>query len=185
VTTAPEVQPISSSAAVWQRYDSTVKAELWSTALRTSAGVYLVDPISVDWHSLAEFTGGSAIAGVIVTNENHLRDAPSFCSQLGAPLLDISAPPLSADVQMIDLPGAPAGEIALVSSNGELVVGDALINFEPHGFTFLPNKYCTDAKEMRRSLRKLLSYSFERIFFAHGNPITSNAHQRLESLLAS
>lgn len=66
-----------------------------------------------------------------------------------------------------------------------MIIGDALINFEPYGFTFLPDKYCSDARELRASLRKLQSLSFERMLFAHGTPILANARERLTQLLAS
>jgi glyoxylase-like metal-dependent hydrolase (beta-lactamase superfamily II) len=83
--------------------------------------------------------------------------------------------------------GAAAGEIVLhyAPSGGTLIVGDALINFEPYGFTFLPAKYCSNEKEMRRSLRKLLKYKADRILFAHGSPILSGATDRLQALLDS
>jgi glyoxylase-like metal-dependent hydrolase (beta-lactamase superfamily II) len=66
-----------------------------------------------------------------------------------------------------------------------MVVGDALINFEPHGFGLLPAKYCLDPSLMRQSLRKLLDYAFDRMLFAHGTPILSGARARLERLLAA
>lgn len=194
----PQLQSIAPSAAVWQRYDRSVKADLWSSGLRTATGVYLVDPVAVDHESLTAFIGNFPLSAVVVTNENHLRDSISFCSTLGAPLLarapvadllpdsDIRMHDGEPDnLEIVDLPGAPGGEIAIVSSTGELVIGDALINFEPYGFAFLPEKYCTNRKQMRESLRSLLDYDFERILFAHGTPIMRNAHQRLESLLAS
>ena len=83
--------------------------------------------------------------------------------------------------------GAVAGEIALYqpSNRGTLIVGDALINFEPHGFTFLPRKYCQNEKQMRHSLRQLVSRPAERILFAHGTPILSGATARLQQLLES
>ncbi|PYJ69352.1 MAG: hypothetical protein DME76_09285, partial [Verrucomicrobia bacterium] len=55
-------------------------------------------------------------------------------------------------------------------------------NFEPYGFTFLPAKYCSNQKEMRRSLRKLLDYKAERLLFAHGTPIVSGAGEKLQGL---
>ena len=64
-----------------------------------------------------------------------------------------------------------------------MVMGDALINFEPYGFTFLPSKYCSNSKLMRASLGKLLDYSFERMLFSHGEPIVCNARERLKALL--
>lgn len=187
--TAPQLQAVSNSAALWHRYDATAKADLWSSAVRTAEGIYLVDPITVQRESLADFSGEAPLLGVIITNANHLRDSLSFNVPVFArfPLCDpdVRAAQLPAELQIIDVPGAPAGEIALISAAGDLIIGDALINFEPYGFTFLPAKYCTDARLMRRSLRQLLSHRFERILFAHGTPITSNAYQRLESLLAA
>ena len=80
--------------------------------------------------------------------------------------------------------GAAPGEIALFwAGAGTLIVGDALINFEPAGFALLPAKYCTNQRTMRRSLRKLLDCQAERIFFAHGSPITTRASERLRQLL--
>jgi hypothetical protein len=66
-----------------------------------------------------------------------------------------------------------------------MIMGDALINFEPHGFALLPAKYCRDSKLMRQSLPRLLERPFERMLFAHGTPILSGAHTRLEQLLAA
>jgi glyoxylase-like metal-dependent hydrolase (beta-lactamase superfamily II) len=88
---------------------------------------------------------------------------------------------------VLGIEGAAAGEIALhyAPDSGTLIVGDALINFEPYGFTFLPGKYCSNEKEMRRSLQRLLGYEAERILFAHGTPILSGASDRLRELLGS
>ena len=91
------------------------------------------------------------------------------------------------ELRVIAIEGAAPGEIVLhyTSNGGTLIVGDALINFEPYGFTFLPDKYCSSEKEMRRSLRKLLDCTAERILFAHGTPILSGASDRLQRLLDS
>jgi glyoxylase-like metal-dependent hydrolase (beta-lactamase superfamily II) len=87
-------------------------------------------------------------------------------------------------LEVIELPGAGAGEIALHSAAGAMHVGDALIHLEPMGFAPLPDKYCADARELRRSLGKLLRFDFELLTFAHGLPLTAPARSRLESLLA-
>jgi hypothetical protein len=93
------------------------------------------------------------------------------------------APGLTA----LAIDGAPSGEIALYydADGGTMVMGDALINFEPHGFALLPAKYCRDFKLMRRALPRLLEYPFERMLFAHGTPLLVGAHRRLEQLLAA
>ena len=94
---------------------------------------------------------------------------------------------LSRGLTAIALDGGPAGEMALhyKENGGTMILGDALINFEPHGFGVLPAKYCLDANLMRQSLAKLLNYPFERMLFAHGTPILSGARVHVERLLAT
>ena len=81
--------------------------------------------------------------------------------------------------------GAATGETAFhfADDGGTMVIGDALINLEPYGFTLLPAKYCSDQRAMRRSLRRLLEWPFERLLFAHGTPILTAAREQLETLL--
>jgi glyoxylase-like metal-dependent hydrolase (beta-lactamase superfamily II) len=102
----------------------------------------------------------------------------------GATRIDFGRP-FAAGLTAIPVDGAAGGEIAIhwEADGGAMVIGDALINFEPYGFTFLPAKYCSNFKLMRTSLRKLLDYSFERMLFSHGEPILSHARERLERLL--
>jgi hypothetical protein len=201
---AQEVDEVAPGIFVWHAYDNKVKADLFSTTLETDAGAWLVDPIPLTSEALLSFrTNHPKTAGIFVTNVNHARAAADFARALAVPLhihneLRGSGEfPYAIGVQdgdtfslglgAIAVDGAPAGEMALhySANGGTMVVGDALINFEPHGFGLLPAKYCVDSKLMRRSLEKILDYSFERMLFAHGTPILSGARARLEQLLAT
>jgi glyoxylase-like metal-dependent hydrolase (beta-lactamase superfamily II) len=186
---------------VWQEYDSTIKAELFSSAIMTADGLYIIDPIPLATECLAQLTDLAPVSGVIVTNSNHRRAASDYANTFVAPIfahaesfasrefpgmIEIDdGQRIGSELEVVTIDGAPPGEIALYHSanGGTLIVGDALINFEPYGFTFLPPKYCRDAKEMRRSLRKLLASRAERLLFAHGTPILSGAETRLQQLL--
>lgn len=188
---------------VWQTYDDQVKADLFSTALDTSAGTYLVDPIPLDEKTMLNFGAQRKMAGICVTNVNHARAAAELARTFSLPVYVHNELCGNADfpdaagmsegqgsvqgLTGIAIEGGPKGEMALhhAANGGTMVLGDALINFEPHGFGFLPAKYCLNARMMRRSLRKLLDYSFDRMFFAHGTPILSGARARMEQLLAS
>lgn len=181
---AAQLEPVAAGLWLWRLYDSQVKAELFSTAVATTGGLHLIDPVDLAPDAIAELQSNGPIKAVVVTNENHDRAAGAFAAQFGVPLLrdrGFILPELTA----LGIDGGPPGEIALHSSSngGTLIIGDALINFEPYGFALLPAKYCSNAKLMVRSLPKLLDYSFERIFFAHGMPILSGARQRLAALL--
>jgi glyoxylase-like metal-dependent hydrolase (beta-lactamase superfamily II) len=142
------------------------------------------------------------LRGIIVTNGNHYRESASFAAEFSAPVFGhgevfhhkplresriINGDKICDGLTVIGIGGAARGEIALhyAPDGGTLMVGDALINFRPYGFTFLPGKYCSNEREMRRSLRRLLDYKAERILFAHGTPILSGASDRLKSLLGA
>lgn len=203
VRAAPDFDRITPYLSVWHGYDPAVKSELYSTSLTTSEGTYLIDPIPLQNEALAELIGSSRVTGISVTNSNHHRASAQFARQFSVPIfadcetsLD-KMPGESKNVadgdeicdglRVIGIEGAVAGEIILhyAPDGGTLIFGDALINFEPYGFTFLPAKYCSNQKEMRRSLRKLLDYKAERILFAHGTPILAGASERLRGLLDS
>lgn len=200
---AQELEPIVPGISIWRVYEPAVKAELFSTALTTDSRVYLVDPIPLATDALAELPMAGKIIGILVTNANHGRAAAEFARKFFVPIhvhhsLCETAEfegasgvhdgqTLAGELTAITIDGGATGEMALhrFQDGGGIVIGDALINFEPRGFGLLPAKYCLDAKLMRRSLRKLLDYSFERLFFAHGTPILSGARAKLEQLLAA
>lgn len=200
---ATDCQALSPALTVWQAYDPAVKAELYSTSIRVNDRIFFVDPIALARDALDELTASAKINSVIVTNVNHARAAGLFAAKSGAAilasavtasvLLDLEILAVAAGdevggrIEVIAIAGAAEGEIALhfKDDGGAIVIGDALINFEPNGFALLPPKYCSDQKLMRRSLRQLLDFSFERLLFAHGTPIVSSARAKLEALLAN
>jgi|SRR5262249_7718966 len=189
---------VSPAFVIWYAYDPAVKADLFSTAFAARNELTVVDPIVLLAPYRTELDSLGRVAYIIVTNANHLRDTPNFSgsasifapSELNAELAHNHA--LSDDLEVgpfraIKIDGGAPGEFALYQSDdgGTLIVGDALINFGAHGFSLLPRKYCANQKRMIRSLRRLLDFDFNRIFFAHGNPIVTRARERLASLLPS
>ena len=203
VRPASDFDRIAPYLALWHGYDPAVKADLYSTCLLTSDGACLVDPIPLESEALDELVGSARVAGIIVTSSNHDRASSRFAEQFSVPIFArrdafpdktpdeftsvADGEEICDELRVIGIEGAGPGEIALYhpADNGTLIVGDALINFEPYGFTFLPGKYCSNEKEMRRSLRKLSACRAERMLFAHGMPILSGASDRLQRLLDS
>jgi hypothetical protein len=199
---ATELLRLSDSISLWQAYDPTVKADLFSSAIQAVAGVFLIDPIPLTQACLEELRTPMGFAAVLVTNGNHHRAAMELACQLGVPIFaadsvvaEFAAPnaksiddggEILSGVAAMAIVGAASGETAFhfAENGGTVVLGDALINVEPYGFALLPAKYCSDQKQMRRSLRRLLDWPFERLLFAHGTPILVSARERLERLLS-
>jgi len=185
---------------LWQAYDPATKADLSSSAVRNGDQLILVDPIPLAPAAVAKLKSLGTVSAVIVTNSNHARAAAAFAAQLDVPVFASEAgvsalqsklartcaegeimPGLAA----IPIKGAAPGEMVFhfAQGRGTLVIGDALINFQPYGFCLLPAKYCSNQRLMRASLRQLLDWPFERLLFAHGSPILAAARARLTTHL--
>lgn len=179
---ADEFDDLGGGAYRWEAYDPASKVDLSASAIITPAGLCFVDPIPLRETALRELltTAQTAPAGIFLTNANHGRASEDFRRALGIPVFTGEAPPPGLTV--IPLPGAAPGEAAL-HGRDLLIVGDALINLASHPFSLLPDKYCEDPAELRRSLARLLDIEFSRLLFAHGTPVMTGARARLAALL--
>ena len=195
---ATDFQTINPALFAWQAFEPAVKCDLSSCALDGADGLVFMDPIELSEPALARLLHRRKPGAIILTNGNHTRAAGELRARLGVKVfagadaigLDIVADATLAGgqiapggMEIITLPGAGPGEIALVGG-GVACVGDALIHLPPEGLRFLPDKYCADPDQMRHSLRKLLSYQFQIMTFAHGAPLVGTARRQLEQLLA-
>ena len=144
-------------------------------------------------------------AGIVVTNGNHARAAAEFRRRHQVPLASTDAaqagtglaldhlispdggPVFGGVFEAIPLPGGAPGEVALYRPDGGglLIVGDAVINLPSFPLALLPAKYCTDPKQLRRSVSALLDRPFSKLLFAHGEPVLSDARTRLAAMLAA
>ncbi len=190
--------------ACWEAYSAETKVDHHSSALGVDGQLYFVDPILLQRELLDELAqprlpppfysptattrARPGVQGALLHSDLRARAMPgrNWGSIWTANSCTRAVAELNA-FEVVALPGGAAGEVAiyLPLDGGIVVVGDALINLQPYGFSLLPDKYCADPKELRRSLKGLLEYSFEKMLFAHGTPIMSGARRKLEALLAS
>lgn len=203
MASANEFQDLGGGVFFWQAFEPAVKTDLASVAIHAGDNWFFMDPIPLAASALKELTAGGVRGGaILLTNGNHERAAREFRDRFKLPVLALAEAaaefsfPIDRAVEdgenisdqftVIALPGAAAGEVAyLHHPSGTLSIGDALIHLDSHGFIPLPAKYCRDSRGLRKSLARLLDYSFVRLTFAHGTPLSSHARSRLESLLAS
>jgi len=193
---AAEYQAVRPGLAFWQAYDPAVKTDLCCCAFETPAGLIFCDPVPLEAGAMEELLAGRAPHAILLTSANHERGAVALAGQFG---IEVWAHPaarglvaasrwfeegeiLFGGVEVISLEGFAEGEAAFWLS-GLLVLGDALLNIAPYGFSILPEKYCADAKLGRQSLGKLLRFPVEVMTFAHGLPMVTDARERLAGLL--
>lgn len=190
-----------SEVSTWKAYDPASKVDLHGTAVRAGGHLFLIDPIPLEEEALSRLIAGDPVTAILLTNANHARAASEFRSRYSIPILAHAAARAGLGIGIdaflpeegrvfdtfdaVPLPGGPAGEVALylAEGGGLMIVGDAVIDLPPHGFSLLPDKYAADPAQLRRSLAKLLDFPFARMTLAHGNPVAADARTRLAGLL--
>jgi glyoxylase-like metal-dependent hydrolase (beta-lactamase superfamily II) len=177
-------------------------------AIVLTGGTLLIDPPPLeeaDWQKLRK-----PITTVVLTNRDHVRDAAAFRTRYGARIVagkdEVSQfSPLKIDavvqegdlvggaMRIIHLPGKSPGEIALylepayhaVSKEraGILFLGDAIIGNPPGALGLIPEEKLDDPKKLRGSLPKILDYQFEVLLLCDGQPVLSDAKQKVSEFL--
>ena len=184
----------------WQAYDAECRTDFSCCAHVVDGGLVFVDPIKLTNPTEKELLAVARPLAVIITNGHHCRATAHFQAQYKIPV--IAHPEAEASLgmmldqavadgtelfnqlQVITLPGAGPGEIALYrKESGTLTLGDIVIHLPGHGFSVLPDKYCENPKLTRQSLKKLKPLFPRTLTFAHGLPIVSKAGARLNQLI--
>jgi glyoxylase-like metal-dependent hydrolase (beta-lactamase superfamily II) len=180
----------------WHIFDPQVKTDLWSSIIVSKRNVLLIDPTEIE---VAEIQKLGRPLGILVTSGTHERAAHEMSEKLEIPVASsveagtsFDLPPhillnpfsLFYDCLVIPLPGGGPGECAFFHNESKtMIIGDALIHLESTGFAILPEKYCQNLRELKKSLKKLLKYDFQHFMFAHGSPILHDAKEKLKDLL--
>jgi len=185
-----EATPVGEHAFVWHRFAPEVKVDLWSTAVRQADAWWVIDPVGAPEEIIfPKCWPRCPPQAVLLTSENHLRDAVVWHAILGC---NISAPPEMqtgyGDVpgiifelppnapEQVPLPGGALGERAFwFETCALLVVGDAIINLPELPLSLLPDKYCEDPALLPRSLQHLDRLKPLAVTFAHGPPLVGGA----------
>ena len=178
-------------------------------AIALAGGSVLIDPPApeeADWQKLPK-----PITTIVLTNRDHVRDAPLFRTRCGARIVankdeisQFTSLPIDATVQegdligsalrVIHLPGKSPGEIGLYlepayhavsrDKGGILILGDAIIGNPPGALGLLPEEKLDDPKTLRESLPKILDYQFEVLLLCDGQPVLHEAKRKVSEFLS-
>jgi glyoxylase-like metal-dependent hydrolase (beta-lactamase superfamily II) len=178
-------------------------------AIALAGGTVLVDPPApeeADWQKLPK-----PITTVVLTNRDHVRDAPLFRARFGARIVaskdeisQFTSLPIDVTVQdgdliggalrVIHLPGKSPGEIGLYlepayhavskEKGGILILGDAIIGNPPGALGLIPEEKLGDPKMLRGSLPKILEHNFEVLLLCDGQSVLNNAKQKVSEFLS-
>jgi len=184
---------------IWQWSSFSDEKQLDFNGLFLTIGEYkiLVDPPLMTAEAREVVRRHAPIDYIIVTNRDHLREAPVYRAELDCQLyvpegdaaqMDVKPTRTYEDGEL--LPGGiwaihlkdqkSPGESALFIERGHgvLIVGDALIGKPPGAICLLPAEKYVDVRRAKEGLRRLLKYNFDSLLvgvacgepFAQKNP---------------
>ncbi len=196
---------ISSAVHMWSEIHGAARNEpyLWNSYLiqvKDQDVLILVDPLPLSAEELWEVEKIGTPTHILLTCNYHLRESQSFRQKWGCEVwlhrdgLKDSEVPVDGTLQdrdslwdLIEVIHVPdvhyVEEVAfLVKGDGNtMIVGDLLCGGRmdrgvPDGqLWILAPEYILDLEDARNSLRKLNKYSFVKLCFGHGTPITQAA----------
>ena len=191
---------LNEAVAFWQEYDRASRTDLSCSAHRIEDGLYLVDPIRLAPDAAAALVEEAIPRAVLLTNGNHGRAAKVFARQWKIPIFapaglerelglvpDGELKPGATywdQLEIFDLSGASPGEVAIYRRDLEILAfGDAFIHLPGYGFSLLPERYRSDAKQLEASIQQFRELPVRLLTFAHGYPVTMKAQERLRELI--
>ena len=199
------LEKISSNVYMWSEVHGAARNEpyIWNSYLihvKEQDVLILVDPLPLSAEEIREVEEIGAPSHILLTCNYHLRESQAFRQKWDCEVwlhrdgLKDSEVPIDGTlqdrdmlwgrIQVIHVPDVHyAEEVAfLVKGDGyTMIIGDLLCGGRkdrgvPDGELWInAPEYILDPENARNSLRKLSEYSFEKLCFGHGTPITHAA----------
>jgi glyoxylase-like metal-dependent hydrolase (beta-lactamase superfamily II) len=192
-------------AGIWRwEVEDEEGISMSSYAFVSSAGTLVVDP-AWDAAAIARLERAPGPSLIVLSTQNHLRDARRVQDRLAAPIaasartardLEGVNRTLAPDEEIVGgwrvvaAPGVYSGEIALYQpelAGGTLYVGDLFVTQAAEGAAglvaaLLPERLRSDPGRLQETLGRLTDLAFETVLTGHGPPILAGGRHRVRAL---
>lgn len=125
-----------------------------------------------------------------------LTGAPVKSQMLEAPLIkkvtgvdvegleDREVVPFCGGIEVIHVPGHSEGNCSYYLRRHKAIIGGDTIFGDPEGnLTPPPERYCLDAEQATREMRRLLDYDFDAFIYTHGKDVMKDAKHKVRELV--
>jgi hypothetical protein len=188
-----ELDVIDQKTVFWGGFQTSIKCDCGSCAFRRPEGWIVFDPVPLASRAWRLLLDVAPVHAIVLTSGNHQRESLTLGTLHRAPIhapddargeVDATTWHKPGSIlngfEMIPLPGGGPGEAAWCDGHS-LVLGDAVTHLD--SLAILPDKYCSSQPDLRRSLRLLPELAFDRIFFAHGLPLITDAREAVTAFV--
>jgi hypothetical protein len=184
----------------WSQFNQDRNIDFHSILWVREGGNAIVDPLPLSEHDAAHLDALGGAATIVVTNSDHVRDAPALAARTGARILGPAGErdgfPCRCDGWLADgdevVPGLRAlalegsktpGELALVLEETTLITGDLVRAHEGGRLCLLPAPKLADPDWALASVRRLAALpGIEAVLPGDGWPIFRHGGEALAEL---
>jgi glyoxylase-like metal-dependent hydrolase (beta-lactamase superfamily II) len=186
----------------WSRFDPARNLDFHSVVWVRPDGNVVIDPLELSAHDRKHLDELGGAAWIVITNSDHVRDAPAVADATGArlagPAAERDAFPMACDRWLEDgdelVPGLRVfaldgsktpGELALVLEGSTLITGDLVRAHQAGRLCLLPDAKLTDPDAARASVGRLARLgSIDAVLTGDGWPIFRHGGEALREVLA-
>ena len=187
----------------WSVFDESRNIDFHGVAWVRGDGNVLVDPVPMSAHDEGHLRELGGAATIILTNSDHVRDAPALAERFGARILGPGKErtnfPVHCDAWLdqddVVVPGLVAhalsgsktpGEIALTLEGTTLITGDLIRAHEGGRLCLLPDAKLADPAQARASARRLAALpGIDAVLVGDGWPVFRHGAEALRELVAT
>ena len=187
----------------WSVFDPSRNIDFHGVAWVRRDGNVLVDPVPMSEHDEAHLRDLGGASTIVITNSDHVRDAPALAEKFGARLLGPRGEqdqfPIRCDGWLAQddtvVPGLIAhalsgsktpGELALTLEGTTLITGDLIRAHEGGRLCLVPDAKLADPAAARASARRLAALpGIDAVLVGDGWPVFRHAAEALRELVDS
>lgn len=185
----------------WSVFDEARNIDFHGTLWVRPTGNVLIDPLPMSPHDTAHLESLGPVGTIVITNSDHVRDAPALASKYGTALFgpagereNFPVPctdwlsdgdEVVAGLRAIALEGSKTpGELALVLEETTLITGDLVRAHQGGQLCLVPDPKLSDREKAIASVRRLASLEgIEAVLPGDGWPVFRDGHRALEELI--
>lgn len=185
----------------WSTFNPERNLDFHSTLWVRPGGNVVFDPLPQTDHDRKHLLELGPLAWIVVTNSDHVRDAPALAKATGAKLAgprgEQATMPLQCDrwlgdgdrlvegLELVAFEGSKTpGELACIIEGHTLITGDLIRAHQAAQLTLLPDPKLTDKQRAIASVERLASLELEAVLVGDGWPIFCDGQRVLRELIA-
>jgi len=119
----------------------------------------------------------------VMSHEGDARDIEKATGVQVKGLKDKAKLPYFGGIEVIHVPGHSEGNCCYYLPKKEVMIaGDTIFGDDEGNITAPPERYCLDAKQAERGIKRLLDYDFDVLLITHGKDTMKDAKSKVKEL---